>query len=205
MDDELEVAPTAYDDPVVAALVVDLQAEYARLYGGGDHTVVDAADFAPPRGVFLVGRWRGRPVAIGGWRARESGARNLFEADAELKRMYVVPDAQRRGFARALLAELERTAAAAGRRRVVLETGTEQPEAMRLYESAGYAPTPEFGLYADEESSRYYAKTLAPAQEHWPRSTGRPRAPRRPASPVSVAPWQDERSPTRSTPGGRGR
>lgn len=160
MHDELEVVPVAYDDPVVTALVVDLQAEYARRYGSGDDTVVDPAEFAPPRGVFLLGRWRGDPVAIGGWRARESGPPHLADGDAELKRMYVVPAAQGRGFARALLAELERTASCAGRRRVVLETGTAQPEALGLYESAGYAPTPKFGYYAHEESSRCYAKTL---------------------------------------------
>ncbi|GAB2923137.1 GNAT family N-acetyltransferase [Rhodococcus aerolatus] len=163
MPDELEVVRTAYDDPVVTALVVDLQAEYARRYGSGDDTVVDPAEFAPPRGAFLLGRWHGRAVAIGGWRARESGPRGLADGDAELKRMYVVPDAQGRGFARTLLAALERTAAEAGRRRVVLETGTEQPEALGLYESSGYVPTTKFGHYADEASSRCYAKVLATA------------------------------------------
>ena len=45
-----------------------------------------------------------------------------------------------RGHARAVLAELERSAAAAGRRRTVLETGTRQPEAIALYTSSGYVP-----------------------------------------------------------------
>jgi GNAT superfamily N-acetyltransferase len=64
------------------------------------------------------------------------------------------------GYARAVLAELERTAAAAGRRRAVLETGTRQPEAIALYTSAGYLPIARFGVYRDAPNSRCYAKDL---------------------------------------------
>ena len=62
--------------------------------------------------------------------------------------------------ARLLLAHLEDTAAAAGRRRIVLETGTRQPEAIALYEREGYAPTEKFGVYRDEPDSRCYARPL---------------------------------------------
>lgn len=152
----------AYDHPEVVGLVEAVQAEYACRYGSGDDTVLAPLDFSGGRGVFLLGCLDGEPVAMGGWRARgaEVGEPGLRAGDAELKRMHVVPAAQRRGLARALLAELERTAAAAGRRRVVLETGTEQPEAIALYLSSGYAPSEKFGLYRLEESSRCYAKVL---------------------------------------------
>jgi ribosomal protein S18 acetylase RimI-like enzyme len=49
--------------------------------------------------------------------------------------MFVVAAHRGRGHARAVLAELERSAAAAGRRRTVLETGTRQPEAIALYKA----------------------------------------------------------------------
>jgi hypothetical protein len=52
---------------------------------------------------------------------------------------------------------------AAGRRRIVLETGTMQPEAIALYTSAGYEPMPAFGAYADSPTSRYFTKPLAAA------------------------------------------
>ena len=58
---------------------------------------------------------------------------------AEIKRMYVAPAGRRTGLARAMLAHLETTALAAGADVMVLETGTEQPEAIALYESSGYA------------------------------------------------------------------
>ena len=79
---------------------------------------------------------------------------------AEIKRMYVIPRAQRRGLARAMLAHLEDTARAAGAEVMVLETGTRQPEAIRLYESSGYRPITGFGFYRDEPLSRCMARSL---------------------------------------------
>ena len=45
---------------------------------------------------------------------------------------------RRRGYAKAVLAELEREAAARGYRRTYLTTGDRQPEAEGLYQSSGY-------------------------------------------------------------------
>jgi ribosomal protein S18 acetylase RimI-like enzyme len=84
----------------------------------------------------------------------------LRDGDVEIKRMFVPAGYRGRGYARAVLAELERTAAAAGRRRAVLETGTRQPEAIALYTSAGYAPMPRFGYYRDSPNCRCFAKCL---------------------------------------------
>ena len=84
----------------------------------------------------------------------------LRDGDAEVKRMFVAAAHRGRGHARAVLAELERSAAAAGRRRAVLETGTRQPEAIALYTSAGYAPIATFGVYRDSPNCRCFAKVL---------------------------------------------
>lgn len=43
---------------------------------------------------------------------------------------------------------------------MVLETGTEQPEAIALYLSAGYTPVEGFGHYRWSPRSRYYGKRL---------------------------------------------
>ena len=68
-----------------------------------------------------------------------------------------------------MLAHLEETARAAGAEAMVLETGMRQPEAITLYESAGYTPVPGFGFYKDSPLSRCFARSLscllqAPAQ-----------------------------------------
>ena len=91
------------------------------------------------------------------------GAGALRDGDAEVKRMFVVAGHRGRGHARAVLAELERSAAAAGRRRTVLETGTRQPEAIALYTSAGYAPMATFGVYRSSPNCRCFAKALPPS------------------------------------------
>jgi GNAT superfamily N-acetyltransferase len=156
----LLIRPVPFDDPDAVALIAGVQQEYVRRYGGRDRTPVAAAEFAPPLGLFLVATLDGKPVGCGGWRAHDAADDGFADGDAEVKRMYVAPIARGRGVARAMLAELERTAADAGRRRVVLETGTRQPEAIALYRSSGYRPMPSFGLYRDSPSNRCFAKDL---------------------------------------------
>jgi GNAT superfamily N-acetyltransferase len=158
----LVLRPTAFDHPDSFRLIAEIQQVYRERYGSEDATEVDPREFDAPGGFFVVGYADGEPVACGGWRARharEGGP--LRDGDAEVKRMYVAAAHRGRGYAKAMLAELERTAAAAGRRRIVLETGTMQPEAIALYASAGYEPMPAFGAYVDSPSSRYFAKPLA--------------------------------------------
>lgn len=159
-DRDLLIVPVGYDDPDAVKMVAEVQQEYVHRYGGEDETPVDAADFAPPRGFFVVGYAAGVAVACGGWRAHDSLEPAFLDGDAEIKRMYVQPAARGRGFARQVLAELERTAAERGRRRVVLETGLKQPEAIVLYESSGYTPVPKFGVYRCSPDSRCFGKML---------------------------------------------
>lgn len=149
-----------FDHPDAQRLIAEVQQEYVLRYGGQDGTPTGAAEFAAPRGVFVVGYRHGRAVACGGWRAHDGDEPDFRDGDAELKRMYVVPDARGLGLARCLLADLERRAVAAGKRRLVLETGTKQPEAIGLYTSAGYAEIRKFGVFRCEADSRCFAKEL---------------------------------------------
>jgi ribosomal protein S18 acetylase RimI-like enzyme len=156
------IRPRALDHPDSGALIAAVQAEYVVRYGGEDADSMDPGLFAPPRGLFLVGYVDGLPVASGGWRCvGPDDDPALHRGDAQLKRMFVVAEHRERGLARALLAELERTAAIAGRRRMVLETGSMQPEAIGLYESSGYSRTSRFGHYRDAPNAHHYAKLLA--------------------------------------------
>jgi putative acetyltransferase len=65
-----------------------------------------------------------------------------------------------RGAATRILRELEDRARGAGVVRLVLETGTRQPEAIRFYEREGYARVPNFGPYAGAPESVCYARDL---------------------------------------------
>ena len=150
----ITLARARLDDPVVKDLIELIQGEYVVRYGGPDDAPIDAEEFVPPRGLFLLaGDEAGTPVGCGGWRSIGGG-------QAEVKRMFTVAAARGRGVARTVLAELERTAAAAGVREMVLETGTAQPEAMALYESSGYHLIDGFGHYAGAPLSRAFGKRL---------------------------------------------
>ena len=60
-----------YDDPDARKLMDEVQQEYVRRYGEPDISPMDPAEFAPPRGLFLVGYEDGTPVATGAWRAHD--------------------------------------------------------------------------------------------------------------------------------------
>jgi GNAT superfamily N-acetyltransferase len=155
----MDVRVTAYGDPVVQALDERVQAEYVVRYGGPDQTEMDASEFDPPAGVFLVGWADGVAVACGGFRAH--GTDGAEAVDAEVKRMFVPPEHRGNGYARLLLTALEDAARAAGYPRLILETGGAQPEAIALYASSGYVPIPGFGYYRDSPHNRCFAKLLA--------------------------------------------
>ncbi|MFJ3289181.1 GNAT family N-acetyltransferase [Streptomyces sp. NPDC086669] len=158
----MHIRPVPFDHPDAVKLNDQVQAEYAVRYGDdGDATPLAAADFAPPRGLYLIAYDAlGVPVASGGWRSQDENGEGNQDGDAELKRMYVVEDMRGRGIARRVLVALEDDARAAGRRRMVLETGAKQPEAVALYTSSGYEPCGKFGYYRFHELSLCYAKAL---------------------------------------------
>jgi GNAT superfamily N-acetyltransferase len=146
--------------PDAALLVEEVQGEYVARYGGRDETPIEPAYFQDPLGAFFVGYLHDDPVVTGAWRRRSDVVVAGTRQTAEVKRMYVVPRARRKGLARAMLAHLEETARAAGAEAMVLETGIRQPEAITLYESAGYSPVPGFGFYKDAPLSRCLARSL---------------------------------------------
>jgi GNAT superfamily N-acetyltransferase len=154
---EPEFTVAALDAPESLELIEAVQQEYVVRYGGRDITELAVAEFAPPQGIFVIGRDAGQLVACGGVR--------LVEAEVgELKRMYVVPAARRRGIARALLHHLEGEARTLGATRLRLETGLHQPEALALYASDGYVEAEPFGHYAGAPLARHLAKNLVDSE-----------------------------------------
>jgi len=85
-------------------------------------------------GEFLVGELDGEVVAMGGfWR--------YSEKVAELKRMRVHPEHQRRGYGQAILTELEKRAKAMGYSSMLLDTLPIMAPARRLYTKNGFVQT----------------------------------------------------------------
>jgi GNAT superfamily N-acetyltransferase len=161
----MNIRPVSFGHPDAVKLNSRVQLEYAERYGDqGDATPLAPAMFEPPQGLYLVVYDdQGTPVATGGWRSQDKNDQGYADGDAEIKRMYVIPEARGQGLSRLVLAALEHDARAAGRTRMVLETGIRQPEAISLYTSSGYQLCAKFGHYRFSELSRCYAKPLAAA------------------------------------------
>jgi ribosomal protein S18 acetylase RimI-like enzyme len=105
----------------------------------------------PPGGTFLLVFEDEDPVACGGLRTLEPGL-------GEIKRMYVVPAARRRGHARRLLSALEESAREAGLSRVRLDTNAQQPEAVALYQACGYAEIADYN--GSRTATHWFEKQL---------------------------------------------
>jgi len=135
MTPEITVRREAADSLVAVRLVEAMVAEMEELYelpaGTGLGLAAPPADFAPPGGAFLVVYRGGRPVAGGGIKRDEDGV-------AEIKRMYVAPEARQQGLGRRLLEALEDAARELGYARIRLDTGARQPHAQAMYERSGY-------------------------------------------------------------------
>jgi ribosomal protein S18 acetylase RimI-like enzyme/DNA-binding MarR family transcriptional regulator len=97
----------------------------------------DHAELTLPAGLLLVATLRSEPVGCGALKLHGP-------QPAEIKRMWVSPDARGLGLGRRLLAELERTAAAHGATAVRLETNHNLEEAIALYRSSGFEEVPAF-------------------------------------------------------------
>ncbi len=145
---------TPFTDRVAQELCAELDGEYVSRYGHGDETGIGDGDFHPPNGDFLVAYDAGgEPAGCGGWRARD-------EDDAEMKRIFVRGHYRRRGLARLIVAAVERSAAESGRKRIVLETGPRQPEAIAMYRAIGYREVEPFGFYACADGSLHLGREL---------------------------------------------
>jgi putative acetyltransferase len=146
----VEVGP---DDPRLAPLIGELRVELDARYPEEvdfDHPVVKREAY------FLLAIRSGVPVAC-------CAVQPLDGDECELKRMYVVPDLRGQGIAGRLMARVEDLAARLGAVRVKLETGPRQPEAIKVYERAGYAQIPNYPPYDGWDLSVCYAKTLVPS------------------------------------------
>lgn len=108
---------------------------------------------APGLGTFVIAKTDGRAVGC--------GALRLLDANtAEVKRMYVEPKLRGLGVAKAILEYLEAAAFSLGARRLVLETGVHQVEAIGLYRRAGFSQIDCWGEYATAPTSVCFEKTL---------------------------------------------
>jgi putative acetyltransferase len=146
----IELRAVPWNHPDSERLRADQQAEIALRYGTPD-SEPGPKPSATDISVFFVAYDGDEAVGCG-------GLRTLDEKHGEIKRMYVVPGRRGSGVASAILRHLEVEARSRAWDRLVLETGDEQPDAVRFYEREGYTRIPNFGYYADSELSICFEK-----------------------------------------------
>lgn len=146
----------ALTSEVARTLIVARHQELTALYADtreAGFLDLPTRDLAPGAGVFLVAWLDGEPVGCG-------ALRRLGDDQGEIKRMYVVPSARRRGVGRAVLEALEDEARQLAIQALILETGERQPEAIRLYQSAGFERCPCWGDYLESPLAVCFGKPL---------------------------------------------
>ncbi|MGI5236522.1 GNAT family N-acetyltransferase [Dactylosporangium sp. CA-139066] len=146
---EVRVVRRSTADPAVSELVALAGNEAATRYGSPD-----ARRFpVDPLARFVL-------ATVDGVAAGCGAIQSLDDQTVEIKRMYVRPAYRGNGIARRVLAALEDLAAGSHYPLIRLETGSRQPESIRLYESAGYRPIPPYGPYVQSPLSLCYEKLV---------------------------------------------
>jgi len=133
-------------------LIKILNAELA-IRDGKDHAFYDQYNGLEEIKHLLLVRIDGKAVACG-------ALKELDSSNLEIKRMFVVAEKRNRGIASKVLHELEQWAIELGYHYCMLETGINQPEAIRLYEKNGYLRIPNYGQYQGVEASYCFQKSL---------------------------------------------
>jgi putative acetyltransferase len=150
----IEIAVETPDQPEVAGLLEASDAYMASLYPAESNHLLDLGALQRPQVAFLVARVAGRALGCGA--VVSSG-----EGWAEVKRMFVLPEARGLRLGRQLLERIEAIAAERGERALRLEMGAQQPEALALYRSAGFVEIGPFGDYRPDPLSVFMEKSLA--------------------------------------------
>lgn len=149
----LSVSRESPDQPAVRTLLQQSDDYMAQRYPAESNHTVDISTLAQPQVAFFVARLDTVAVGCGALLVQD-------DASAELKRVFVAPEARGQRVAATLMQVLEDYARHAGVTVIRLETGTLQPEALALYQRLGYQTRGPFGHYAPDPLSIFMEKPL---------------------------------------------
>ncbi len=100
-------------------------------------------------------------LAMEGDQAVACGAIKQFnESTMEVKRMFTLASFRGKGIASMILSELEKWSGELGFKRVILETGLRQKEAISLYKKNDFQLIANYGQYKGMDNSRCFEKLL---------------------------------------------
>jgi GNAT superfamily N-acetyltransferase len=148
----IHLTRTNSDNPDFRTLISELDADLRDRNGEmmdiyDQHNVIEKID------TVVIAYMNGEPAGCGCFKPFDSES-------AEIKRMFVRPNARGNGISTMVLQELENWGRELGYQYTVLETGTKQVEALGLYPKAGYILIPKYGPYVDLPDSICFRKAL---------------------------------------------
>lgn len=149
---EIDLVRTGPDAPELQELIDLLDKTLRSRYEDATGVYAAKNKLAPDVRVVLL-RVDGKAAACG-------ALRPYGEGTFEVKRMFVRDGQRGRGYSRLVLAELETWARELGGRRLVLETGLGQTEALGLYRKSGFVRIENYGEYAGMENSVCMEKSI---------------------------------------------
>lgn len=141
------------DQPDVLRFLREADERSSSLYPAESRQGPGLATLMSPNVRFYVARVHGHALGCGGYVVG-------LDASAELKRVFVHPDARGRGIGQSILAAIEDAATREGVRRMRLETGVKSIEAIRLYKRLGYCERGPFGAYRSDPLSVFMERQL---------------------------------------------
>ena len=152
---QITLAEEPYEGPGGQALVPAYVGEIRAMYPDWTPEVpprLTPHDVEPPKGRWLVAYRGGEPIGC-------AALKRLDDSTAEIKRVYVAPEARGTGVARTLLARLEAIARNVGYQRIRMDTGARQPASVALFTSIGYDQIPDYN--GNPVAAYWFEKRLA--------------------------------------------
>jgi DNA-binding MarR family transcriptional regulator len=148
----LKITPVDPEHPDAQYCLAEYVAELNRRSTRGFDPSVGATalphEVRPPAGQFYVAYLHGEPIGCG-------AVKHHSDAPAEIKRMWIAPQARGLGLGRRLLETLEACARTGGARFAYIETSAVLTEALSLYRSTGWVEVPPFN---DEPFADHWLK-----------------------------------------------
>lgn len=149
----LEIVQVSMSDPQLLRLIDLLDAFQTVLYPPESNNATPPQQMKNMQASAWLAKFDGESVGC--------ACLVVHQGLAEIKRVYVDPNARGAGIASALIRRLEEEARARHLTKLWLETGVRQPAAIALYEKLGYRHTAAFGNYGDDPLGVYMVKGLA--------------------------------------------
>lgn len=148
----LKLHRTNSTNPDFQNLVTDLDI-YLAIQDGADHSFYAQFNKIDTIKHVVVVHENNMPVGCG-------AVKKFADTTMEIKRMFVVPEKRNQGIASTILKELETWAGELNFQKCILETGKKQTEAIKLYQRNNYTIIPNYGQYAEVETSVCFEKEL---------------------------------------------